>query len=203
MFFSKKINKKQPEIKEKVLNAITKILETDEKIIWVGNRQGPIFRFTEIFISFFFLIFLTTIIKNTMSINDNSFFLKAALWFVSVLLSGGITSLTYWLIYTHKKNTVYVLTNRRIIIRTRVFTEKVKHCYYSDIKFAHYDTLKGYLFASLRKHSHLTNQCFWSNLLNGSPRYFVFFNQKDPENTYRLLSDYINKDALNGDNLFW
>ncbi len=201
MGLTDRLRKAQEQVKEEVLEKISKILADDEKIIWVGNRQGPAFSFMNILFSLIIciapIIFVTFLIDVT-KLSKLGYSSKTL---IVIFFVGSTICIILKYIYTHKKNSVYVLTTERILIRTKVLTEKIKYCFYGNISYVKYSIgllMRGYIFATEMNLVFMTNNSFRRNLFNGSPKHFVFEDLENSEEVYNIMSKYIRKGALKG-----
>ena len=115
-------------INYEIENELRPDLSSDEKLIWTGKpKTGIVFRSSDVFLIPFslfwagFAVFWETSVLAT----DAPFFFK--LWGIPFVLVGlYITVGRFFLDAKKRANTIYGITNDRIIIKTGLFSREIK-----------------------------------------------------------------------------
>lgn len=116
-------------------------LDTNEKLIWTGQpKKGIVFRSVDIFLIPFSLLWCGFAIFWEFSVisNGGPFFLK--LWGIPFVLIGLIFVFGRFIIDAkQRENTVYGLTDERIIIKSGVFKKTIKSLNIRTLSDIEYD----------------------------------------------------------------
>ncbi|MFA6072923.1 MAG: PH domain-containing protein [Candidatus Woesearchaeota archaeon] len=127
---------------EQIENTAESLVSSEEKTLWRGKRNKKInsFYLTFSLILTFIIAILSLVIQPTTYNVSLSTSTSGITTFLFILIIGSVISI---LIYSNIQSEKYIITNKKTIIQTGIFTKKLSYAYHSNIQ--HLDLSQGQL----------------------------------------------------------